>query len=330
VDPTTPNFSSSDARALLRERFGIDGTLAPLPSERDQNFRVETPSGERLVLKIAQAGEERAVLELQNAMIAHIGRDIPDLDLPRLARSMDGKDISEAQAGDRAHLVRLFSWVDGVPLAEAAPHGPALLETLGCTLARIDRSLCSFSHPAMHRILHWDIRHADQAFRHAQLLSAAERALIDDHVRAWKEIRWSDLPHGVIHGDANDYNVLVRNGEVVSILDFGDTVHSARVCDLAIGLAYAMLGKPDPLAAALSVTAAYHRILPLTAAEAEALFPLVAARLSMSVCFAAKNARDKGGDAYQQVSAAPAWELLAHLGALRPGRARAVLMEVCR
>jgi Ser/Thr protein kinase RdoA (MazF antagonist) len=330
MDETTPRFSPAQARAVLRDRFGIEGELTPLPSERDQNFCIETRSGSQFVLKIAQAHEARAVLDLQNAMIAHLLGDIPDLELPRLHHALDGAAISEVQADAKSHFVRLFSWVEGVPLARAVPHGRRVLETLGRTLARIDLSLRTFSHPAMHRILHWDLRHADLAFHHADLLTAAERALIEDHVRAWGRIRWPELRHGAIHGDANDYNVLVRDGEVVSILDFGDTVHSALVCDLAIGLAYAMLGKPDPLSAAHAMVAAYHRVLPLTVAESEALFPLLATRLCMSVCLAAKNARDKGGDLYQQVSAAPAWELLSHLASHAPTRARAALVQACR
>jgi len=46
------------------------------------------------------------------------------------------------------------------------------------------------------------------------------------------------------HGDANDHNVLVRDGRVVAILDLGDSVYTATVCDLAIRGAYAMLDQP--------------------------------------------------------------------------------------
>ena len=129
-------------------------------------------------------------------------------------------------------------------------------------------------------------------------------------------IEWRALRHSVIHGDANDYNVLVRRGRVVGLLDFGDMVHSAAVCDLAVALAYAMLDKPDPLAAALPVIQAYHARFPLTGAETDALFSLTAARLCLSLCYAAHNAQAKRGDAYQLVTAAPAWELLQRLDAL--------------
>ena len=65
-----------------------------------------------------------------------------------------------------------------------------------------------------------------------------------------------------IYNDANDYNVLVdpAGTRVVSFLDFGDVVHSATVCDLAIAIAYAMLDKQDPIAAAAEVVAGYHAV----------------------------------------------------------------------
>jgi Ser/Thr protein kinase RdoA (MazF antagonist) len=270
------------------------------------------------------------VLDLQNSVLAYLGEAVDDLILPRPKTSPHGAQILEVPGHQgRTYLVRLLSWVDGVPLVRATPHDERVLKSLGCTLAKIDRALQAFSHPAMRRELHWDLKRADHAFRHRAMLGTEQRTLIDGLSRGWYEIRWQELRHGVIHGDANDYNVLVRAGEVVSLLDFGDMVHSAVVCDLAIAIAYVMLGKPDPLSAAGSVVAAYHRVFPLTAAEADALFTLAAARLCMSVCYAALNAREKGSDDYQQVTAAPAWELLAHLASLPENFARAALRDAC-
>jgi Ser/Thr protein kinase RdoA (MazF antagonist) len=328
VQDTTPRLAPADAVALLRTRFQLEGTITPLPSERDQNFSVQTPSGQRFVLKIAKSDERREVLDLQNSVIAHLGRELEDLELPRLKRTVAGEEIAEVH-GDRGRtfLVRLFTWVDGIPLVHATPHEAKLLATLGRVLARIDRSLQTFTHPEMHRTLHWDLRRADQAFGHASLLSNEQRALIDEYMREWQRIRWPELRHSVIHGDANDYNVLVRGGEVVTLLDFGDIVHSAVVCDLAIALAYVMLEKPDPIGSARAVVTAYHRIFPLTRPEADVIFPLAASRLCMSVCYAALNAREKGEDEYQQVTAAPAWKLLAYLASLPAGSAQAALRE---
>jgi Ser/Thr protein kinase RdoA (MazF antagonist) len=330
IDDTTPRFALAEAQSLLHTRFGLSGTLAPLPSERDQNFSIETASGERFVLKIAKSDERREVLDLQNSVLAYLGDALDDLNLPRLKTSSDGAEILEVRGQQgRTYFVRLLSWVDGVPLVHATRHDERVLKSLGCALAKIDKALQVFTHPAMRRDLHWDLKHADHAFRHCAMLSTEQRALIDGLSRGWYDIRWQELRHGVIHGDANDYNVLVRGGEVVSLLDFGDMVHSAVVCDLAIALAYVMLDKPDPISAARSVVTAYHRVFPLTPAEADALFTLAASRLCMSVCYAALNAREKGSDDYQQVTAAPAWKLLAHLASLPADFARAALRDAC-
>ncbi len=45
-----------------------------------------------------------------------------------------------------------------------------------------------------------------------------------------------DLRKSVIHGDANDWNVLCKNGEVSGIIDFGDMCFSPLINELAIAV----------------------------------------------------------------------------------------------
>ena len=74
-----------------------------------------------------------------------------------------------------------------------------------------------------------------------------------------------------------------ETGKVSSVIDFGDMVHTCTVCNLAVAAAYAMLDKPDPLAAAAHVVAGYHQVFPLTEQELALLYPLICARLCISV-----------------------------------------------
>ena len=296
-----------DAARIAAELYGIEGAAIPLPSERDQNFRVGD-----FVLKIANAGESRAVLELQNAAMARVRRGpvgAEGLEWPRVIPASSGAEISEAGG----HLVRLLSWIPGQCIGDAAPHSPELLASLGRALARIDLALAGFDHPAAHRTLHWDLRQAEQARLHMGLLEEWQRRLVEPIFEEWRKIDWARLPQSVIHADANDYNVVVRDGRVVSILDFGDVVYTATVCDLAVALAYAMLGKADPLQAAEQVTAGYEEVRPLSNAEREVLGPLAAARLAMSVCYCAWHTRQAPENEYLRISNRPAWELLARL-----------------
>ena len=313
---TVPRFEIADAVRMAREIYGLGAEARLLPSERDQNFALQTAAGEKFVLKIAKSDEARRDLELQNAALKHVARHAPSLALQRLVATSQGEDIATIMgAQGQSYFLRLMTWLEGEMFVHARPHDAVLLESLGCAMAEMDLAFQDFSHPAMDRELHWDVKRADLALQYLPLLPDSQQAIVRRFMNAWEKIEWQGLRHSVIHGDANDYNVLVRQGRVAGLLDFGDMVHSATACDLAIALSYAMLDKPDPLAAASPVIRAYHARYPLTGAEAGALFSLTAARLCMSICYAAHNAQAKTGDAYQLVTAAPAWELLQRLDA---------------
>jgi len=315
---TAPGFSAADAVRLARDLYALTAEAEALPSERDQNFLLREAAGGRFVLKIANAAESREVLDLQNRAIEHLAAAGTGLHFPTLIRDASGAEI--ASAGP--HAVRLFTWVEGVPMASVQPHSPALLASLGRALGEIDRALASFDHPARYRDqFYWDLACANRASGHLHLLSEAQRRLLLPIFRTWSELDWAPLRQSVIHNDANDYNVLVdaAGSQVVAILDYGDMLHSAVACDLAVALAYAMLDKPEPIAAAAQVVAAYHRVNPLGYAEIAALFPLAAARLAMSVCYAAWQAREAPHNAYLNISNRPAWALLERLAALPEG-----------
>lgn len=328
-DPT-PRFASDEAAQIARQVFGLNAQVAPLPSERDQNFLLNTLGGSRFVLKIANSDEDRAELEFQNAALRQVALRKPTLAVPRLLPTSGGEEITQLKDHrGRAHYVRLISWLDGQTLAEVGSHDETLLASLGETVGEVDRALQGFSHAAMYRELRWNLERADLALAHLSLLTAGQQQVIRDVMEGWSAIDWSKLRHAVIHGDANDHNVLVRQGRVTGLIDFGDLVYSAIVCDLAIALAYAMLAKARPMEAAVTIVRAYHDQFPLIAAELEALYPLIGARLSMSLCYAAYNAKVKSADAYQQVTAGPAWRLLQQLAGVAPTAARTAWRQAC-
>jgi len=288
------------------------GTVAALPSERDQNFLLASADGGKFVLKIANLGDSAQVLDLQNQAMRRVAKAAADCRVPQVLRSRQGLEIERihhACAGTD-HWMRLLTWVDGTVLANAGARDVAMLESIGAGIATIGAALSGFSHPAMHRELQWDLRRAGMAREHTGLLPLTRRARILRLFSEWEDIDWSNLPHSVVHGDANDHNVLIGDGRMLGLLDFGDMVYSATVCDLAIVLAYAMLGERHPLSAGAHIVGAYQRRHPLTEAEQRVLLPLVLSRLCMSVCYSAHNRARNPGDPYQVVSEAAAWDLL--------------------
>jgi Ser/Thr protein kinase RdoA (MazF antagonist) len=328
---TIPSLTSAEAHAVASREFGVAGRIASLPSERDQNFLITDARGGKYVLKIANVNDAPDLLDFQNQAMRHVEKAAPDCRVPRVVFSRQGLDLAKirnARAGTD-HWVRLMSWIDGEVLANCRSRGPDLFESIGVCLAKIDAALRDFRHPAMHRALQWDLRRADMARESAALLPAARRTHVERVFLQWERIDWTALRHGVIHGDANDHNVIVVGGRMTGLLDFGDMLYTATVCDLAIALAYTLLDEREPLAAAAQVIRAYQRAHPLTDAEQQALFPLILSRLCMSVCYSAHNRARNPNDPYQVVTEAAAWDLLDKLALCPADEALAVIRAAC-
>ena len=315
-----PQITQSDAELLAADLYGLSVSAAPLPSERDQNFALRSASREQFVLKIANAEEQFEFLDLQNQLIQFLAARNLDLEFPRIVQTKAERAIGTIKSEDgHQHFVRLLTWIDGVCLAKVERHDRKLLSSLGRALAQMDAALAQFSHAAAHRSFYWDLRHARLARELIGLLPEPRRFMIEGFFREWEKIDWSSLRFSIIHNDANDYNILVSQRpeqRVNAILDYGDVVHTATICDLAIALAYVMLDKPDPIGAAAQVVAAYHETYPLTETEVEALHTLAVTRLCCSVCFAASQTHDAPDNEYLNISNAPAWRLLEKLSSV--------------
>lgn len=326
-----PRFTAAEAQAVAERCFGIVGAAAELPSERDQNFLIAAGDGAKFVLKIANVDDGAELLNFQNLAMRRVAAAVAQCRVPQVLPTRTGADLARIHAArtGAGHWVRVLTWIEGDLLAKTAARGALLFESIGAGMGRIDAALRDFTHPAMHRILQWDVRHAGLAREHAYLLPPLRRARVERVFAQWEGIDWTVLSHGVIHGDANDYNVIVEAGRMVGLLDFGDMGYSATACDLAIALAYTMLGEPQPLAVAAQVTGAYHRCNPLTDADQRVLFTLILSRLAMSVCYSAHSRACRPHDPYQVVSEAQAWELLDELEAGSLKDAQASISAAC-
>jgi 4-aminobutyrate aminotransferase-like enzyme/Ser/Thr protein kinase RdoA (MazF antagonist) len=332
-----PRFDATSAETLAARHFGVAGRAVPLPSERDQNFKIDTAEG-AFVLRIANATEQREILEFENAALDHLAAHCPSLAVPRVCRSVSGETIVSAAAPDgREHMARLVRWVPGRVLADAKPHTEALLASLGRAVGEANRAFDGFSHPAMGRSFAWDLCRTPWIVEELHRFDAPRRGLIERVVADFRRVVEPRLPalrRQVIHHDWNDYNVLVgeepgAGSRVTGVVDFGDLVHGPIVADLAVACAYAMLGKPNPVAAAAAVVRGFHEVLPLADDEREVLLPLIRARLAISVTMAARQSEAAPGNDYLLVSQQQAWALLAALDGTSAAFALASFRRAC-
>jgi Ser/Thr protein kinase RdoA (MazF antagonist) len=282
------------AQAIAEKYFGIQANAHELPSERDRNFLLTAFGGERFVLKIANAREKEEVLEAQNAMMGHLAERVSFC--PRVVPALSGQQIILVDD----HFIRVLSWLHGKPLATVEFQTAELLYDLGRKLGQLSCVLGSFDHPALHRDFHWDLMRGPQILE--KYGPRIEATALRDLVLSYQKPSFDKLRRSVIHGDANDYNVLVEDNKVVGLIDFGDVVYSYTVGDLAIAVAYVVLGKDDPFGAAAPVIEGYRQEFELTKSELDALWPFVRLRLCMSVCIAAYQREQDPENEYLGIS----------------------------
>ncbi len=310
----TPSFDALRAEDVARELYSLDGRANPLPSERDQNFLVSAHGG-RIVLKIANAGEDPAMLDAQQSAMEHLATRVDCT--PRVVRTAAGNARGEVEGPDgRRHLVWAVTHLPGVPLARVSRRSPALLDDLGRSIGALGSGLVGFDHPAIHRDFYWDLANGRRVVEEY-------RSLIDDDDGLGTTIdtlmdrfdrdvapRLPSLRRAAIHNDLNDHNILVGGGDdlwsryqrVTGIVDFGDMVHSYVVADLAIAAAYIVLDAPDPLGTVATLVRGYCTGNALDEMELGALPGLIALRLCASACIAAEQRRQRPDNAYLDVS----------------------------
>lgn len=341
-----PHLTVDGAAELAGRLYGIHlQTCVPLPSERDQNFHLVTDTNESFVLKVSSAAEDRSILDLQHQAMEVLGKKHPAGIWPSVIATNDGERIGETVGEKGAiHMVRLLTYVPGIPLAETNPHSKSLLKGLGRFLGGVTVALTGFTHSATQRSLKWNIDNGPEVVREGlqHIANPEKRELVEGFLRRYEEEvipELTSLRRSVIHNDANDHNVLIGDARetqaesweksVVGLIDFGDMVESFTMAELSVALAYVMLGKSDPLAAAASVVAGYHREFELTELEIRLLFHMACMRICMSVAISAVQQRDEPDNQYLSVSESTGWELLQYLDCLPANMALYVFRDAC-
>jgi 4-aminobutyrate aminotransferase-like enzyme/Ser/Thr protein kinase RdoA (MazF antagonist) len=292
LDAPAPSFTAREAEAIAASAFGVTGSATLLVSERDQNFGIELADGSGFVLKISNAVEDPAVIDMQAAAMRHVARTDPELPVMRIVPTLEGRmhAVAEHRDGD-AHLVRLVTFMPGHKL-EAEDLRPDAVRGFGIAAARLGRALRGFFHPAADHPLLWNLKHASRLrplVRH--IADPRRRAIVErvlDRFAEHAEPGFETLRAQVIHNDLTLDNALLDDEQRLSgVLDFGDMAHSAVVADL-VATAEPLVGqRPDHRDALAAVVAGFHSVTPLDEDEIDVLPELLLARWATSVVLSA-------------------------------------------
>ncbi len=275
-------LTDAAAAGLLDERYGIpDATVSRLESERDDTFHVASEFGE-FVFKVAHPADDPLLVNLQTSAMAFANEVDPEIPLQRILPSLEGEieSLLETDAGER--VMRVLTWLPGTQLHDVAPDRGQLFE-LGAMLGRLAAALEDFRHPSAEREFAWSVEHLaglrSMLEFSPQLASAFERFVSLDEAIA-------ELPHQVVHNDVNLGNTLVHaggstsstTGFVSGIIDFGDTLYTARAIDLAVTASY-LIDPAVGLASIDPLVEGYRSRNVLLPAELELLPELIRGRL---------------------------------------------------
>lgn len=298
---------------LVKKHYGLKVNIKKLVSYEDQNFLLSTKEGNRYVLKLSAPISTLAIIKAQNEALELLSKQNTNL-YPTLIPTKKGITFFPIEDHKEVAHGRLLTYLEGTFLAEVE-HNTILFFNFGTALAQLDKALLLLRNPVLEaRQTVWDAPYFGRINPYLKYVQEPSRRRIVDYFLAQflkkVEKKLSYLRKSTIHGDANNWNVLVQNEQITGFIDFGDIVYSNLINEIAIAIAYGVTNTNKPMAFAAEMVRGYHQVFPLQEAEIELLYYLIAVRLCTTVCMAAYTISLHPENEYIMISVKPAWNLL--------------------
>lgn len=286
-----PSFSRETLLAEVEKIYGLTGTLKPLAGERDQNHVLTTQDKAKYLVKVAGPEEDKSVVDYQIQTLLHIERRNPALNIPRNLQTLTGENygIIKSQAG-KEHMLRLLSFLDGVPFCEGDEPSLETLYDAGCFQGQMCAALADFSHSSEGYFMPWDISQGLvlSPSLHVSKYGDVERLVMPlvDHFKNDVLPKMAELRKQTIHNDAHDGNVLRSAPDIndfIGVIDFGDIVYAPVVQDLSIPMTRFVGLAVDPIASGAAYVKGFASAFPLKVEEVDILYDLLLLRASLTV-----------------------------------------------
>lgn len=310
--------------AILSADYGITGDIKHLVGYESANYRLTAEEGSFVVKVFRNDPQALAFIDVLVEMESWEHAEL----IPQVIATSAGEKIIERD--DR--LIVVLTWLSG-SFYKDFDISPAFARNLGRFLGRLDKALSRVS--KINRALmnqSWDMANYPKAKELTVNISNPQHRLLVDYffvqVDAISADHLSGLRRGLIHNDANDWNVLTDGTNVLGLIDFGDTAYTWQVAEVAVAGAYIAMRSSAPLKHVQELVHGYHAEFPLQDNEVEVLYYLIALRCCISVCYSS-SVKSLGQDEYVAISQKPAFELLSKWLRINPRRAHNAFRDAC-
>jgi len=294
----------------LLKHYDLEPTeIKKLEGYGSLNYFIKNNDNNYYVLKHYTNPSELALIQAESEILSIISGKLP-FEIPTIC---SGKQTSVHQYPNKS-FSRLLPYIKGSLLSKVK-YSPGLLYDFGKSIAELDRSLEGIRNAEVEsRKFVWDLQYCllnRSKIKYITDLSKAK--LVEYYFDQFEHFvlpELANLRYSIIHNDLNDYNILTDGNKITGVIDFGDITYAPLVNEIAIALAYIMLGKENPFETANHVIRGYQTLYPLNEEELKLLYYLIPARLCTSVCNSAEF-KAKGEDTeYILVNEKPVWALL--------------------
>ena len=327
-------FNTDEIQSFAKEFYNIDVLVTPLTGYDEDNFLLTSHSGKKYILKVS-SGIRPSFLEAQVSISQHLSKsEISSFFQHHIANKHDQYiTIYTDKNSQHTYCIRLLTYLEGTLWKDLNVWSDELYIDLGSFLGKLDAISKDIYLDAANRAYVWDISRAEEAIKNLHhIKDPAKRRLADYFLLQFEtevKPKIASLRHACIHNDANDSNILVKEGKVTGLIDFGDMVWAPLIHNLAIACTYAIMYSDEPVEASAIIVNSYHKEYSLMQEETDILYYLIAARLCISVTQSAAKADNGLFNVHHYQSEQSAWKLLEYWLTINPLKAAHTYRLAC-
>ena len=240
---------------------------------------------------MAGPDEDRSAVDYQIKTLLHIEKNNPSLNIPRNLKTLEGEDYAIIKsASGQEHMIRLLSFIDGVPFGESYKPPLSVLYDAGRFQGQMCAALSDFSHPSEGYFMPWDTSQGlilNPALRVSKN-GDVERLIVPllDHFRDFVLPTMNGLRKQTIHNDAHNDNVLRSapdKDDFYGVIDFGDICYAPVIQDLSVPMIGFVGDVENPIETGSAYVRGFASAFPLSAEELDILYDLLLLRSALTV-----------------------------------------------